>query len=464
MAADTASPGASKTPYRMGGRRAGSEPLSRSEFGFCLTLPLLLFAAHLTFGAARVEAALFYSVLFGLFVALMMVQPWARKGLDQIGRARLPLAAAALTGLVLLWPLTPFVPDGPHPIWDYVESVPAGVIDRSAVLIELLKLGSLGCVFIAAATLAASRRRAQLMFKTILTGAGLYAAWACVAHLTDPNFIFGVPKPFPTARLTASFFSANTAGSLFGVLVVLAVARLLGDFRESAGSSIELAIRRAAWPATAAILCGAALLLSASRGAIAATAVSLALVLMIDVIRSPGRWRAGAALIGLALCIGAIPVFMRAGQLAADRYSAISDPLSARSALYEAHWAAFQSAPWTGFGLGSFETVNQMIMTASNSDALWSMFALHNVYLQWLLEGGLVGAVAMFATIALILTPIAVGAVGGRQTPVPIAVLGASLVLLLHGLTDFALQIFSMQAFWAALLGMGYGQVKARRR
>jgi O-antigen ligase len=461
MAADAARPPGAPA-YRPGERRrARSEPLSHAETGFCLALPLLLFAAHLTFGAARLEASLVYTALYGLFATALMAAAWARRGLGRIRGLGLLAGCAVVTAAVLAWPLTPFVPGGPHPVWSYVEASPAGAVDKSGVFVELLKLGGLACVFLAALALSASGRRARLLFNAILVLAALYAAWAVAAHLLDPRFILGVGKRYAIDRLTGSFFSANSAGTLMGSFSVLLAAALFHRLRGE--RTVELKIRRGAPLAAAATIVVIALLLTASRGAIAATAVAVVVLLLVEVFGGTWRWRLGAAVVGAAVSVALAPLVQRAGDHAATRYAVAGDDLGMRLQMFEAHWAAIRAAPWTGYGLGGFDTVNQLIMTPANYDALWSIHALHNIYLQWLEEAGALGAAAMFVTLAVVLGPIAMTALRERQ-PVAVGVILASLVMLTHGLTDYALQVPSIQAFWACLLGLGYGQARTRSR
>jgi len=445
-------------------RRTSSQPISRVETGFTIGLAVLLFTATLTFGAARLETALAYTGLFGLYAVSLLSWTWARRGLAGVRDLR-PLAA--MSGLLLLalcWPLTPFVPGGPHPVWSYVPGAGAGVIDRSAVLVELLKLAGLACVFLCAATLAASERRARLLFQTLLTLAALYAAWALIAHFTEPRYVLGVGKRFHMTRLTGSFLSANSAGSLFGVCLTMFLAGLIERLR-GGPRPLEQTIRRLAPYAIGLILTGSALLMTASRGALAATAVAIVILLLSEAFQGRWRWRTGGALVGLALAVAALPFLFRVGQMAVDRSENLAVDTASRQEIFAAHWAAFTAAPWTGYGLGTFSTLNQLIVTPANYDALKLLQALHNVYLHWLVEAGLAGSAAMFALIGYVLFLVSRAALRGAPGDMMLkGAVAASLVLLIHGLSDYALQVPSIQATWACLLGLGFGLARAKSR
>ena len=55
-------------------------------------------------------------------------------------------------------------------------------------------------------------------------------------------------------------------------------------------------------------------------------------------------------------------------------------------------WRAFWAAPLAGHGLGSFDTVFKTAMTPATFPALWNIHAAENLYMQWLVEAGVIGA------------------------------------------------------------------------
>jgi O-antigen ligase len=110
-----------------------------------------------------------------------------------------------------------------------------------------------------------------------------------------------------------------------------------------------------------------------------------------------------------------------------------------------------------GYGPGVFETVNKTLISGANFSELWNIRAAMNLYLQWLEQGGLIGAAPMFLCIALILVQTFRGAMErSRMTGPLFALLAADLLVLFHGATDFALETPSVSAFWAFLLGLQF--------
>jgi O-antigen ligase len=82
----------------------------------------------------------------------------------------------------------------------------------------------------------------------------------------------------------------------------------------------------------------------------------------------------------------------------------------------------------------------------------------HNVYIQWLLQQGAPGALAMVGCVAVILARMIRGVVRRpSQQSLVLSCLGVAAVFAVHGLVDFALETPSMAAFFSAVLGLGYG-------
>jgi len=128
-----------------------------------------------------------------------------------------------------------------------------------------------------------------------------------------------------------------------------------------------------------------------------------------------------------------------------------------RTAIWKLHWNVFLDSPLFGEGLGSFESVAKARLTEGDFSGLWNIRAAHSVYLQWLEQAGLAGALPMFLAVALVMWAALSGALRrNRMTAVLFALLAVDVVFLLHGVTDFALESPSMSAFWAYMLGLQF--------
>lgn len=162
---------------------------------------------------------------------------------------------------------------------------------------------------------------------------------------------------------------------------------------------------------------------------------------------------------GLAtLLIAIFGAFMLFGVGAvADRMLQASYGVADRQQILALYLERLPLLPWSGFGLGTFRHFNNIISSALDAERLWTFGAMHNVYLQWIFEGGYVGAGLMFGLVAALLWNIFRRRDRGPNVWSATA-LGASALLLTHSAIDFDLQVPAIAALWALLLGLGLGE------
>ncbi len=423
--------------------------------------PAVIYLAHMVYGAALDLPALVLFAVLSVLLSVSLTRPTVREALSRMTPA-LPLAILfGLVILVALWTLTPLVPGGSHPIWAWAGLPPAGTLSRSATILETIKLLGLASVFVLGCALGATAERARAVLWLILCLGAVYGLVCLVIYLGEGTSLSRA------SRFTAGFKSPNVAGTQFGALFLLAVAWTVRAWRQARRQSPTDRIVALAPAAAMILIFLACLLVTASRGAIAATALALVLFLTWEAVddRRP-RWPLIAVGFGLILVV-AVLLVSRGNSLFIDRFGMLEGAADLRGQVFEAHWRAFLSSPLFGSGLGTFSQTNNQIMTAGNADALSASVVLHNVYLQWLGEAGLVGALPMFATVALIL-----GAIGWRAVTRPrnrtflAAVTAVSILVLAHAAVDVSLNTPSFEAFWTLLLGWAFalGQAPSGRR
>jgi O-antigen ligase len=266
--------------------------------------------------------------------------------------------------------------------------------------------------------------------------------------------------------LSASFGSGNTAATLFGALTLLNLtdlARTIESVRPP-GRFYVIHVPQAApalaRPLVALILSGTCLIQTLSRAGLAAT-FGAAVVLLGAMLLARSRATAVSAplIATVAIVVGLMVASLALNSgLLEQRMAVFGSDTVGRTQILAAHWAAVQAAPWSGYGLGTFDHVNTMIMSASTFHVLEPIGAAHNVYIQWLEEAGCLGAAAMFATVAIIATQLVLGVVRRRRMRSwLLAILAVLSLYAMHGATDYALQTPSMALFLSLLLGVGVG-------
>lgn len=419
--------------------------------------PALILIAHFFFGAALDLPALTMFAVLSLVLAVALAAPTARADLARmtpfLGLALPFLAVIGVAGLTL----TPLAPGGPHPIWEWAGLPPASTLNRSATIIEIIKLLGLAAVFVLGCLLGARTDRARASLIAVLALGAVYATVSLALFLARL-------QPTSLDRLTGGFYSANIAATQFGVLLVLATAWLVRQWTRTARLAMTVRIGELAPAAALMLLFAVCLLLTASRAGIGATILALALFLGWSALNNRrARWSliAGGSL--LILCV--IVLIVQGNSLFVDRFGGLSAGDATRATVAEAHWRAFLDSPLLGYGLGSYPQVNNQIMTAANAQALSASVIQHNAYLQWLEEAGVLGALPMFGLIAAILAATVWRAWRRQRNRVlVVGLLAASVVVLLHAAVDVSLNTPSFEAFWALLLGIGFALAQAPSR
>lgn len=416
----------------------------------------LIFLAHLAYGALRIEASLIAVGAAAILLLACLAIPNLRRDLLRVRGLAVP---AVLFGLVLLagvLSLTPYSPAGAHPVWAYLGQTPGSTtIDRSATTLELIKLLGLGCIFLVGVATGASDGRARTAVNLMIALSAIFGLWAFF------NFATGVQYQTQRGRLEGTLMSPNTAGTFFALMVIVTLGPLLRDLRGVRGGK---AFQAATGYWAALIILAGCLLATASRGAALGGAVGILGLVIILIFAGRVSW-SRVSLIMLAAVIAAMGSLYFVGERLLDRFATFDQDASSRAEMFAMHWRAFLAAPIGGYGLGTFDTVHRILLDTTNFGSMWTVRATHNVYLQWLEEAGLLGALPMFGAIASV---IAISLWRGlrrtRMTYVLFALLAANLAVLVHGFTDFALQTPSVALTWSYMLGLQFSLSQGSQR
>jgi O-antigen ligase len=390
------------------------------------------------------QAALALTCMWSGLVAIALTRPKLRNDLLRTDGLALPAALFAAVILVAFWSLTPFVPGGPHPVWKYLGISPgAATIDKSQTLLEIFKLLGLGVVFTAGAFTGRSDERARTAINVILAIGAAYAAWTFLAFVAERR---------AGDRLEATVQSANTAGTIFAGLFLLSIGPLMSRLR----SEDPRRLTAAAPYGTAALVFLVCLFTTASQGAFLSALCGLLAVGLLNVLGSRLRL-SRAVLIGGITLIVVTGLLALTGDLLLNRLFGAHETVASRADIADTHWRAFQTSPLMGFGLGTFDAVNRTLLDNADLLTLWNVRAVHNVYLGWLEQAGLFGALPMFACIAaLVLTTARKGLRRTRSVNLIFALLAVDVVFMIHGVSDFALEMFGVAALWSYLLGLQF--------
>ena len=436
-------------PRRAAKRTAEPRGTAPQFEGIGLALPAvgLLFAGQYLYGAMFPKTALTLAIGGGLILAACLLHSGLRADLARLRGLEWPGALFVLTLLVALWSLTPYVPGGPSPVWAYVgQTHGAATVDKSATLLEIIKLMGLGCLFLVGAVTAASDARARTAVQLIIGLGAAFSLWMFFIHVTGNANHGG-------QRLEARFLAPNTAGTFFAMLSVLALAPIVSELRSTKRRD---RIVRLALYGSAGLIFLVCLLMTGSRGGFLAACAGFVAFALLQVFAGDLRLTRATLAVGAGvILLGVVLAFT--GDLLITRLMEGGLQDAARANISAVHLRAFEAAPWMGYGLGSFEAVNRSVMDALNFKDLWNIRAVHSVYLGWLEEAGFLGALPMFACLGLlVVTAVVQAARRSRMLSHVFALIAVSVVVLVHGLSDFALQTYAVAAFWSYLLGLQF--------
>ena len=441
-------------------------------------LTLVVCLAPLPFGGNQPWAWSGLALATGLLATLWGAASLADRRLVTMRRWRtLPYAGAFL--LLALWyglQASSLTPAGwHHEAWREAAAAleaPAGgslSLTPDRTLTTLMRLATYAGIFWLAVHLLRSRRRArQFLWALSLAGAA-YAAYGLVSHLGGSNLVLWMEKFSYREAVTGPFVNRNHAAAYAGAGLLVTLGLLLDRLQRVDApayrgwrSRLVLALDGlgfASWLLAAVLpVLLVALLLTGSRGGMAATLLSVpALFLLL------GRGRRGrrrllvpAAALAAVLAL----VLLQSGHLLERRLALPGvEGGGDRLALYALAVRLVAERPWGGSGLGSFAGV-----FLEQRDAVFGLQDLnqvrvHNSYLELLLEAGLPAGLLQIGLLAAMAAVLWRGArlPGPEGAPAAIA-LAVVLQLGLHSLLDFPLQMPGIAMTFAALLGLGIAQ------
>ena len=293
-----------------------------------------------------------------------------------------------------------------------------------------------------------------------------------------PHSLLLFEKEGYIGSLTSVFVNRNTAGTFLGVSSLVLFTLLLAVLKMTRGSKpIVRLLQDEAIPrerkvqvALLCVLMGVVLLalfLTRSRGALIATVIAYLAVMpfvVADLLKSSNApsslrqepaegaraWRRPAAVLGAAAVIILIAILFGGQSIA--RMEREGADLS-RLCVYAGTLRAFLENWLFGTGFGTFQSVFPAYREIGCAGPGVSFLRAHDFFLEGLLGFGILFVPALLFGYGHLIRGLWSGTRSRRRLRhVPLLALGALLLVTLHGLVDFSLQIPGMAAFFAAYL------------
>jgi O-antigen ligase len=218
---------------------------------------------------------------------------------------------------------------------------------------------------------------------------------------------------------------------------------------------VEEFILRAWKPMTALLLMVAALMLTHSRGGfLASLAGALVLFLLLDK-RSTAKSVRTRIVVITALAVAGIAFYMTSEALL-DRINRTDITTEERLAVYANVNRAIVDNPVLGFGYGTF--ADSFLLYDQNESA-FQYDRAHNTWLENAFEMGVPAALALYLALAgLVWTCLKGVRQRHRDWVFPAAGVAASVLVGVHALLDFSLQLPAVAILYACIMGVACAQ------
>lgn len=399
-------------------------------------LLLLVLLAPLGFGAAPEWAWSTLAIAIALLLIGDAVGPM-RSG--DLAPPRWILAPTAIVITAAIWQA--FVPWPAHPIrlglaeeLGPVQTGPA--LNPPAAQATLVRLATYAAVFWLTLRSWNGQTTASALISIVLATVG-YSVYGLIAHALDFQSVLWLGA---TAYEGASgpFVARGAFGALCSLGMVIAAGSLLRP------APIPAWILAPLW-----LIIFIALIASQSRSAFAAGLVGH---LVLFLLYWQQGWLSGVtALRAAALLVCAGGVAVSASGFDARLLDSWSD-LQDRLKIWQTAWAAVQTRPWLGHGLGSFAAAFNL---HGQEDFMRPVMTAHSVPLEWAVEAGLPATLAWYAILLGLGITCWKRAISATRNATAAICVAAISGIAIQNVVDFAAQVPAIALLTAFLLGLG---------
>lgn len=444
-----------------------------------------------------------YSLLYTVFVVLVLITPlpfgayptwaWASLSLGcgillcgwgfSVLCRRIPFTtppqlvwwSGAAIGLSLLWGFIQTVQFTPvswhHPVWSDTElalgipALGAVSIDPTAGRDSLLRMATYAGIFWLSFQYCRDSKRTFFTLKAIAICIAMYAMYGLVILFLGSDRILWFEKSIYTDVVTSTFVNPNSFGAYCGIGLLCSTALLMKQFRigteDRVGTAEHLRFFLVEFiPRNASILIAwsvmaSALMLSLSRAVAAATGLALLSLYLVLLARRKIAVHKMLFRIFGVVSIACFMLFIAGQDLIQKLWKTGSDfPL--RAEIYLQTLMAIEDRPILGTGLGTFASMYRSYRT---EDIRPGVTKAHNDYLEIVLELGIPAGVLLLLSIVL-LAVICVRGIWVRRRNYEYPALGFATCILMgiHSLADFSMQIPAVAATFMLVLGMAVTQ------
>lgn len=445
-----------------------------------LTVALLVWAP-IPLGSNRPWAwallAVWVAVLLAVQAAGQLLAPAAR----QRGVPWVVPAAVLTTVPVWGWALLQTLPAttlgwlAPNPFWVPVEAqggleglAPLVGLDAAAGQDALMRLLTYAGIFWVVLGLAQDGARARLLLRVVLIATVACAVYGLVVQLGGWQVIGWLDKVDYVDDATGTFINRNNFATYvnIGLMVCLALlaepfleARGLADVKRIAAQAVEHLLDQKSLLLLGLCVLAMAALQSHSRGGLLSAGIAVIFVVLLLFLVTRPRPLIVACVVAATVAVGA-GLLSSSGEVTLERLGQVDAnydlEVAGRLTFWQVSLDMVADRPWQGYGYGSFESA-----FAQHRDERFDgvVDKAHNTYIEHLVELGIPATVALYLGPVLLFGYCVRGLFARQRNQVfGLAAAGATVLVALHSLVDFSLQIPAVAVTFAAVLAIGVAQ------
>jgi O-antigen ligase len=432
-------------------------------------------------GSNRPWSAMIVVLLVASLWAIWLAANWNQMGtvLRYARPVRVPLFLAMMA---LAWGVVqvlPFVPPGwAHPIWSIAsdglkQKLQATIsLDPWRTEAEVMKLAAYGMAAWMAYFLSRDAIRARRLFLALIVVGSVYVLYAWLFGLLDwHQFQLFYFAPNVGNRVAAPFVNRNTLATFSGLITLCCGLKLIEQGqravilergkRHFALSLVEFAFGSGVTILVATVLSFSLVIATGSLGGTIATVSAIVAVAAVSLsARIRERLDRATAITMAILATSLIALVVLSGSELAERLSEMASTGSVSEDLRVSLWSATErmihDAPLLGLGLGTFEKAYPLYAQGMFP---FVMDRAHNDFLELAAGWGLPAAIAWWTALGWLASICARGAFArNRDRLYPLAGFGATVLVGVHSMFDFSLQIPAVALLYSVMLGLGVAQ------
>ena len=386
---------------------------------------------------------------------------------------------AVVVGWVVVQSGTWVPPGLAHPIWALAadtlgQPVDASIsVNRDQTSLALLRLVTAASVFWVALQMCRDSARSRQLINAVAAIVCFYAAFGLISAALMPDNILWIQNFNPHGSVSATFINRNSFATFAG-MGFLAISTILlrlyrhatihaaGPPRMRIAMFIETTGRVGAAVIAATFIIAGAELLSGSRGAILSTAVAFFVLIVLTFKRDARRANEQRETILFVIFLAAA-AFVAFGDQFMGKLANGDLDQQGRMAVYGITIESILDSPMLGYGYGTFSDIFPMFRDQSIS-VIGHWLQAHNTYLELFQGLGVFFGFLLIACVATLVFRCLKGAmVRIENASVPALAASAGVLVGLHALVDFSLQIQAVTLTFMALLGAGCAQSASSR-